>query len=254
MRFCGSSYSHGTHVAGIALDSNPAARLVVARYTWDHRFVPKPYTIERAKAMAREWQETVDYFNVHQVRVANMSWHYDLKGIEQSLEVNGIGKDATDRAALARKSFDVLRAGLFGVLKSAPDILFVCSAGNADNDVTFDEFIPSSFELPNLLVVGAVDQAGEPTGFTSYGKTVQVYANGFQVESFVPGGQRMKFSGTSMASPNIANLAGKILALKTDLKPADVIALIKKGVTAAPGAKKEMPLIDPKRTLGMLNN
>lgn len=140
------------------------------------------------------------------------------------------------------------------MLKSAPDILFVCSAGNADNDVTFDEFIPSSFELPNLLVVGAVDQAGEPTGFTSYGKTVQVYANGFQVESFVPGGQRMKFSGTSMASPNIANLAGKILALKTDLKPADVIALIKKGVTAAPGAKKEMPLIDPKRTLGMLNN
>jgi hypothetical protein len=36
------------------------------------------------------------------------------------------------------------------------------------------------------------------------------------------------------------------------LKPAEVIALIKKGVTPGPGAKKEIPLIDPKRTLSML--
>jgi hypothetical protein len=38
------------------------------------------------------------------------------------------------------------------------------------------------------------------------------------------------------------------------LKPAEVIALIKKGVTPAPGAKKEIPLIDPKRTLSLLKN
>ena len=52
-----------------------------------------------------------------------------------------------------------------------------------------------------LRVVGAVDQAGDPTDFTSGGRNVKVYANGFQVESYVPGGGTMKMSGTSMASP-----------------------------------------------------
>jgi hypothetical protein len=247
-----SVYSHGTHVAGIALDGNPFASLVVARYTLDPHFIPKPYSIERAKAMAREWQETVDYFKEQRVRIVNMSWAYSLKEFENNLEVNGIGKDTSERAALARKILDIVRAGLFDALKSAPDILFIASAGNSDNDVAFDEFIPSSFELPNLLVVGAVAQAGEPTAFTSFGKTVQVYANGFEVESYVPGGQRLKMSGTSMSSPNVANLAGKILAAKPDLPPAEVIALIKKGVTPVPGAKKSIPLIDPKRTLSLL--
>jgi hypothetical protein len=76
----------------------------------------------------------------------------------------------------------------------------------------------------------------------------------FEVESLVPGGQRLKFSGTSMASPNVANLAGKILAIRPDLKPAEVIALIKKGVAPVPGAKKAIPLIDPKHTLSLLKN
>jgi hypothetical protein len=253
LRLC-TFYSHGTHVAGIALDGNPFARLVVARTTWDHRSVPRPMSIELAKAMAREWQETVEYLKdpARHVRVVNMSWSYDLKEIESNLEANGIGKDSTERAALARRMLDIVKASLLDALKSASDILFVCSAGNSDSDVAFVEQIPASFDLPNLLVVGAVDQAGDETGFTSYGKTVQVYATGSQVESYVPGGQRLKMSGTSMASPNAANLAAKILAVKPDLKPADVIALIKKGVTPIPEAKRRIPLIDPRRTLSLL--
>jgi hypothetical protein len=249
-----SKYCHGTHVAGIVLDGNPFARLVVARYTWDYHFIPKPLSIERAKAKAREWQETVDYFKEQHVRVVNMSWSYSLKEFEDNLQANQIGKDATERAALARKILDILKPALFEAIKTAPDILFVGGAGNESKDVVFHEYIPPSFELPNLLAVGAVDQSGEPTTWTNFGKTVQVYANGSQVESYVPGGHHMKWSGTSMAAPNVANLAGKILAIKADLKPADVIALIKKGTSPAPGAKKEILLIDPKRTLGMLKN
>jgi len=253
MQLCGV-YSHGTHVAGIALDGNPWGRLVIARFTEDHHLIPKPHSIERARAMAREWQETVEYFKKQHVRVVNMSWEYDLKEFEGSLESNGIGKDAADRADTARKILDITRAALFDTLKNAPDILFVAAAGNGDNNVAFDEMIPASFELPNLLVVGAVDQAGDPTGFTSYGKTVQIYSNGFEVESYVPGGQRLKFSGTSMAAPNVANLAAKILARKPDFTPADVIAIIKKGATPVPEAKKAIPLIDSRRTLGLLDD
>jgi subtilisin family serine protease len=253
LQFC-SIYSHGTHVAGIAVDGNPLARLVIGRFTEDHHMIPKPYSIERAEAIARMWRGTVEYFKTQHVRVVNMSWGYDLKEFENNLEANGIGKDATDRAATARKILSITKAALFDAIKNAPDILFVAAAGNADNNVAFDESIPASFDLQNLLVVGAVDQAGDPTTFTSYGKTVQVYSNGFEVESYVPGGQRLKFSGTSMASPAVANLAGKILAAKPELTPPEVITLLKKGATPVTGAKKPIPLIDPKRTLGIVGN
>jgi hypothetical protein len=247
-------YCHGTHVAGIALDGNPFARLVVARYTWDYHSIPRPLSTERATAKAREWQETIDYFKEQHVRVVNMSWSYSPKEFEQNLEANQIGKDTTERAALARKIFDILKPALFEAIKTAPDILFVGSAGNENKDVVLHEFIPPSFDLPNFLAVGAVDQTGEPINMTNFGKTVQVYANGFEVESYVPGGQRLKYLGTSMAAPNVANLAGKILAIKPDLTPAEVIALIKKGATPVPGAKQAIPLIDPKRTLSLLKN
>ena len=46
-------------------------------------------------------------------------------------------------------------------MKSAPEILFVGGAGNSDNDIEFDEFVPPMFDLPNLLIAGAVDQAGD---------------------------------------------------------------------------------------------
>ena len=69
--------------------------------------------------------------------------------------------------------------------------------------------------------------AGDEASFTSYGPTVAVHANGYEVESYVPGGDRLKMSGTSMASPAVANLAAQILAVNPKLKPAEVIALIK---------------------------
>jgi len=116
----------------------------------------------------------------------------------------------------------------------SPDILFVTAAGNSDNDVEFDVVIPSSFNLPNLMVVGALDQAGDPTGFTSGGMNVRVYANGFQVESYVPGGETMKMSGTSMASPNVCNLAAKLMARKPELKPSEVVYMIENGCDIHP--------------------
>ena len=73
--------------------------------------------------------------------------------------------DPEERAAKTRELFDILKNGLYDALASAPEILFITSAGNEDNDVEFDVVIPSSFNLPNLMVVGALDQAAPLQGW-----------------------------------------------------------------------------------------
>ena len=108
-----------------------------------------------------------------------------IVGSEGSLEANGVGENAEERSAMAREMIGVLKDGLHQAMTDSPGILFVTAAGNDDNDVEFDVVIPSSFNLPNLMVVGALDQAGDVTSFTSGGENVRVYANGFQVDSFV---------------------------------------------------------------------
>jgi subtilisin family serine protease len=244
------NYIHGTHVAGIASQGNPAAQLLVARITFDYHLIPEKPTVAQAKKDVLADQATVDYFKQHHVRVVNMSWGGSLKDVEEALEKNGVG-DATERKKEAREIFDIGKDGLYNALKSAPDILFITAAGNSDNDVNFDEVVPSSFSLPNLISVGAVDQAGEETSFTSFGKNVIAYADGFEVDSPIPGGSHLKLSGTSMASPEVANLAAKLFALNPKLTPADVIGLIKDGLEANPTDKRIL-LLNPKKSIEAL--
>jgi subtilisin family serine protease len=246
-----SFHAHGTHVAGIALAGDPYARVLVARLTFDHRMVPRPFTMEMLEKFAKECGEVVEYFKENNVRVVNMSWGFSISEIESNLEVNGIGATAEERAEMARKMFQVVNRALYKAMNGAPNILFVAAAGNSNNNVEFDEFIPSGYDLPNLIVAGAVDQAGDPTSFTSFGKTVVIYANGFEVESYVPGGRRIAFSGTSMASPNVANLAAKLVARDEKLEPSQVIDLIVGGADLM-GEDKKLPVMNPKRSLELL--
>jgi len=241
------NYIHGTHVAGIASEGNPFARILIARLTFDYHLIPEKPSIAQTLKDVAAYHTYVDYFKQHGVRVVNMSWGGSLSGVDDALEKNGMG-NADERKKLARQIFDLDKNGLFDALKSAPDILFITAAGNSNNDVNFDEVIPSSFVLPNLITVGAVDQAGDETSFTSFGNNVTAYADGFEVESFIPGGSKLKLSGTSMASPEVTNLAAKLFALYPDFKPADVIALIKSGLEQNPKDKRIM-LINPQKSV-----
>ena len=246
-----SIYSHGTHVAGIAARGNPAIRLAVGRITFDWHNIPLAPSEELSRRTAADDQAYVDWFRSNHIRVVNMSWGGGPEDYETALEKNGIGKDAAERKAIATKLFTIERNGLYHAIQSAPGILFICAAGNADSNSSFNEMIPSSFKLPNLLTVGAVDQAGDEASFTSYGDTVLVDADGYQVESVLPGGYKVRFSGTSMASPNTVNLAAKLIALDPELTPVQTIHLIVAGATTSKDGRRHN--IDEKQSVDLLH-
>lgn len=244
------NYTHGSHVAGIAIAGNPAARVLIARLTFDYRMIPDIPTIEQAKKDAAATLKTVEYFRQHGVRVVNMSWGGSPQSIEAAFEANGAGGTPEERHAKAREIFNIGKEALTKAMKDAPDILFVVAAGNSDNNAEFSDLIPSGIDLPNILTVGAVDQAGEETSFSTFGANVDVHADGFEVPSKIPGGEVMKYSGTSMAAPNVANLAAKLLAVKPDLTVSQVVSLITLATDRS--ADGRINLINPKRSFELL--
>ncbi|TMG95974.1 MAG: hypothetical protein E6H73_04010, partial [Betaproteobacteria bacterium] len=190
------NWMHGTHVAGIAVAGNPYARLVVGRIEFDWHLIPDPCpTRELTLRDAKNAQAYVDFFKQQRVRVVNMSWGGSVKAIEDALELCNMGKTPDERKAIARDYFDIQKDALTKAFASAPEILFVTAAGNSNQDASFVEDIPADIVLPNLLTVGAVDKAGDEASFTSYGATVKVHANGYQVESMIPGGEKLAESG-----------------------------------------------------------
>ena len=243
-------YSHGTHVAGIAVEENPEAHVLVVRQAFPYEMIPAPMFKADAERWVANMTDIMAYLRRYGVRVVNMSWGFSPPELEGMFEVNGIGSDSEERKAMAREVFDIMITGMERAFSSAPEILFVPAAGNSDTDATFDEFIPSSIELPNVITAAAVDQAGEETSFTSYGPTVDVHSNGFEVESYIPGGERLPFSGTSMAAPNVVNLAAKLIALDPSLTPPEVISLIEEAAEESEDGRRR--LINPKRSVELL--
>jgi subtilisin family serine protease len=177
-----------------------------------------------------------------------MSWRYGAGAYEEMLAWHNVGATAEERKQIARRLFAVEREALRAAIASAPEILFVAASGNEDNSADFDEYIPAGLQLPNLLTVGAVDRSGEETSFSTFGKTVVLHANGFEVESVLPGGDRMKASGTSMASPQVANLAAKLFALN----PALTVAQVRDAILQGAERRGRVNLVHPRRSAELL--
>lgn len=134
-------YTHGTHVAGIAVEGNPFARVFAASMLWSSSAQPQLPTEARSRAVAESYRATVDAMKKAGVRVVNMSWRDTPQFKEQALAFHSQGGTPEQRKALASRLFQIERDALQAAIASAPEMLFVAGSGNEDNSAEFEDYI-----------------------------------------------------------------------------------------------------------------
>jgi len=92
---------------------------------------------------------------------------------------------------------DVIRYAL------SKNVTVVAASGN---DGTAERYYPGA--LPGVIAVGAVDQTGTVTPFTSYGANIAVVAPGVNIYSSFAHNTYAFASGTSQASPFVCGMVG----------------------------------------------
>jgi subtilisin family serine protease len=195
---------HGTHVTGTiaAVKDNDDGVVGIAP---DANALPLRVLDEDGRGFVSDAILAYDYAGTSNVRIVNAS-------------LGGVGAIQTERDAIEQNS----------------DVLFVVAAGNGgddgigdDNDNPAVAEYPCSYNLPNVLCVGASRPDDQRAGFSNYGATaVDLFAPGYGIYSTWLNSGYHWSSGTSMATPHVAGAAALVRAADPDLTPAQVKAVL----------------------------
>lgn len=233
---------HGTACASEIADGAPYVRLYnVSALPWgrgeDKRAIPYD------EATIARWAAAIDRVGPRMrgagVRVVSMSWGLTADEITDQLMEHKLETDPAKAKARGVAMQRTIRDALERLVRASPNLLFVVAAGNSNqaDDVQSDAI--QQLQLPNVLIVGATGTNGKPTGFTVFGSSVALYAQGEAVPLRWPGNIPVRESGTSMAAPLVARAAAQMLAVNPKLSALQVRA----GLLET--AKGEITLLHP---------
>jgi len=105
--------------------------------------------------------------------------------------------------------------------------LFIVAAGNDANDNDASGSYPCAYDTDNVLCVASTTYTDAMSSFSNYGtSSVDVGAPGSQIMSCKMGGGYVAKSGTSMACPNVAGIAGLLQNYRPQLKWNEIKDLI----------------------------
>ena len=186
---------HGTHCAGI-VGAEGDNNLGIAGVNWQVEIMPLKFMGRGGFGSTKDAIEAINYVIERKkagvnVRVISASWGSRQKS--KALE-------------------DVIRKA------GEADILFVAAAGNDSMDADKTPHYPSNYKLPNVVSVAALDRTDKLASFSNYGaKSVHIAAPGREILSTWLDGGYEEHSGTSMATPFVAGVAGLVLSVEPNL-------------------------------------
>jgi subtilisin family serine protease len=216
---------HGTHVSGIiASETNNQEGL--AGITWYNKIMPIKAMGAEGYGTAFDIAKGIFWAVDHGANVINMSLG--------NYQYSSLLKEAIDYAY-------------------NKNVVLIAAAGNEN---TMQPSYPAAY--PEVLSVSAVDPTGRRASFSNYGDYIDVSAPGVQIPSTYFNQQYAALSGTSMASPHVAGLAGLLLSANPDLTNKEVLDIIKNSAfdLGTPGIDIHFGngLIDVKNTLEAAQN
>ncbi|HEY2962486.1 MAG TPA: S8 family peptidase [Pyrinomonadaceae bacterium] len=181
---------HGTHCAGI-IGAEGSNDIGISGVNWKVRIMPLKFMNAGGFGTTKDAIEAINYVIDRKkagvnVRIISASW----------------GSTQRSRALeeIIRKAYE-------------NDILFVAASGNANTNNDRNPHYPSSYNVPNVISVAALDRNDQLASFSNYGpKSVAIAAPGVDILSTWLGNQYEEKSGTSMATPVIAGVAALIVA------------------------------------------
>ena len=219
---------HGTHCAGI-IGAEGENNVGIAGVNWKVQIMPLKFMNAGGFGTTKDAIEAINY--VIDRKKAGVNWKVKI----MPLKFMNAGGFVTTKDAVEAINYviDRKKAGVNVRIISASwgstqksraleevirkayenDILFVAAAGNATTNNDRNPHYPSSYNVPNVVSVAALDRNDQLASFSNYGlKSVAIGAPGVDILSTWLGNQYEEKSGTSMATPVVAGVAALILA------------------------------------------
>jgi subtilisin family serine protease len=100
-------------------------------------------------------------------------------------------------------------------------VVIVAAAGNNNNDAILH---PAAY--PQVIAVAATNAYDQRAGYSTFGYDVDLAAPGSWILGTYPNSSYIRMSGTSMASPMVAGVAGLLLSQNPQLSPDQVRAIL----------------------------